>query len=70
MTSPSKIPAQSVRFLQYYGGDLWYETENGFRFPVPVAEVENMTCLAEDRAENFAPWIDRHLKVMGIGYLK
>lgn len=58
----------SVHFLQYYDGDLWYETETGFRFPVPVAEAGNMTCLAEDRAENFSKWINRHLKVMGLGY--
>jgi hypothetical protein len=60
----------NVRFLQYYDGNLWYETEAGFRFPVPVAEVGTMTCLAEDRVENFAEWIHRHQQVMGIGYRK
>ena len=52
---------QKVRFSFYRDGSLWYETECGFRFPVPVAEVGTATFLAEDRAILFMRYIRKHL---------
>ena len=31
---------QQVRFSFYRDGQLWYETECGFRFPVPIEDAE------------------------------
>jgi hypothetical protein len=41
---------QKVRFSRYRDGNLWYETECGFRFPVLIAEAGTGTLAAEDRA--------------------
>jgi hypothetical protein len=41
---------QKVRFSFYREGQLWYEAECGFRFPVPIEDAGTATFLAEDRA--------------------
>lgn len=52
---------QKVRFAFYRDGLLWYETECGFRFPVPLEEAGTATFLAEDRAMLFMRYIRAHL---------
>ncbi len=37
---------QQVRFSFYRDGQLWYETECGFRFPVPIEDAGTATFLA------------------------
>jgi hypothetical protein len=55
------VDNQKVRFAFYPDGTLWYETECGFRFPVPIAEAGTATFLAEDRAILFMRYIRKHL---------
>ena len=52
---------QKVRFRYYRDGELWYSTECGFEFPVPVADTGTGIFMAEDRAILFMRWIRRHL---------
>lgn len=45
-------------FFQYYReNELWYKTESGFMFPVPISDVGNATMLAEDKAILFMRYI-------------
>ncbi len=53
---------QKVRFSFYRDGDLWYETECGFRFPVPIAEAGTATFAAEDRAILFMRYIRKQME--------
>jgi hypothetical protein len=55
------INNQKVRFSFYRDGNLWYETECGFRFPVPIAEAGTATFAAEDRAILFMRYIRKQL---------
>jgi hypothetical protein len=55
---------QRVRFVFYRDGDLWYETECGFRFPVPITDVGTATFLAEDRAILFMRYIRKHVTTL------
>jgi hypothetical protein len=55
------VKNQKVKFAFYRDGLLWYETECGFRFPVPIAEAGTATFLAEDRALLFMRYIRKHL---------
>jgi hypothetical protein len=55
------INNQKVRFSFYRDGYLWYETECGFRFPVPVSEAGTATFLAEDRAILFMRYIRKQV---------
>jgi hypothetical protein len=58
------IGNQKVRFNFYRDGQLWYETECGFRFPVPITDVGTATFLAEDRAILFMRYIRKQIAVM------
>lgn len=53
---------QKVRFLYFRLGEMWYSTENGFAFPVPVAEVDNATLSPEEPAMLFMKFIKRQLE--------
>lgn len=55
---------QRVRFSFYRDGQLWYETECGFRFPVPTEEAGTATFLAEDRAILFMRYIRKYMATL------
>ena len=55
---------QKVRFSFYRDGQLWYETECGFRFPVPIEDAGTATFLAEDRAILFMRYIRKQMAVV------
>ena len=50
-----------VTFTHYFDGNLWYKTEDGFSFPVPVSDIGTATFLASDRAMLFMRYIRKHL---------
>lgn len=52
---------KKVNFKFYRDGDLWYSTECGFEFPVPIDDVGNATFLSEDKAILFMRYIRKHL---------
>ena len=45
-------------------GQLGYETECGFRFPVPIEDAGTATFLAEDRAILFMRYIRKQMEVV------
>lgn len=54
-----------VYFEFYRQGELWYRTECGFKFPVPISEdAGNTTFLAEDRAIMFLKYIKKQIKAV------
>lgn len=55
---------QMVTFTFYRQGFLWYVTETGFEFPVPLADVGDATFLAKDKAILFMRYIRKHLAVI------
>ena len=46
-----------VQFIRFQKGELWYKTEDGFEFPVPVADTGDGAFLPVDRAFPFMRWI-------------
>jgi len=54
---------KKVRFAFYCDSNLWYRTECGFEFPVPIDDVGTATFLAEDKALLFMRYIRKHLKL-------
>jgi len=52
-----------VRFTFYRDRQLFYQTECGFEFPVPIDDIGNATFLAEDKAI-LLRYIRRHLKTI------
>ena len=55
---------KKVRFSHYKSNDLWYITEDGFEFPVPVSDTGDGVFLAEDKALLFMRYIRKHLDML------
>ena len=51
-----------VKFSHYFDGSLWYSTECGFTFPVPIDDTGNATFKHEDQALYFMRWIRKHIQ--------
>lgn len=64
MTITNLVKNKTVRFVHYRDGRFIYQTEDGFQFPVPLADIGTATLLAEDKALFFMRWIRRHLETM------
>ena len=56
----------TVTFSHYFDGNLWYETETNFLFPVPVSDIGNAKFLAQDKAMLFMRYIRKHLEVLNV----
>ena len=56
------IDQKKVKFSFYRAGELWYITECGFEFPVPISDVGDGIFLAEDKAILFMRWIRPHIE--------
>lgn len=51
-----------VKFKYFRKGNLYYATECGFEFPVPVEDTGDATFLDQDKAMYFMRYIRKHLK--------
>jgi len=63
MNIKDMIKDKKVTFLFYKEGELWYTTECGFKFPVPVSDVGTAAMNAEDKAILFMRWIRKEIAV-------
>ena len=52
---------KKVRFTFYRQGELFYETECGFEFPVPISDTGNGVFRNEDKAILFMRYIRKHI---------
>jgi hypothetical protein len=55
---------RKVRFTYYKSGELWYVTESGSAFPVPIADTGDGAFLAEDKALLFMRYIRKHKEML------
>lgn len=58
------IKNKTVTFVFYKDGELWYTTECGFEFPVPINDVGTASMNAEDKAILFMRWIKKQIAVV------
>lgn len=54
---PMVINDKTVTFQFYRDGELWYKTECGFEFPVPVSDTGKGMFKNQDKALLFMRWI-------------
>jgi hypothetical protein len=52
---------KKVKFTYYRKNELWYVTECGFEFPVPIEDCGDASFLAEDKAMMFMRYIRKHI---------
>ena len=55
------IKGNKATFIEFHSGTLFYEV-NGFRFPIPVEELQGASIKAEEKASVFLKWIRKALK--------
>lgn len=55
---------KQVTFEFYRKGELWYKTEDGFMFPVPVEDTGDGTFLKQDKAMIFMRYIRKQLEMI------
>jgi hypothetical protein len=55
---------KKVKFKFYRAGNLYYETECGFVFNVPVEDVGEATFMNEDKALLFMRYIRKSMEVL------
>lgn len=58
------VKDKTVKFTRYRKGELYYETECGFEFPVPISDVGDATFKSEDKAILFMRYIRKHISEM------
>lgn len=63
MVSDNKM----VSFVEYRQGNLWYTTEDGFKFPVPMEDVGTATFHATEKALLMMRYIRKHLQTIDFG---
>ena len=52
---------KKVNFTHYRDKELWYETECGFAFPVPIEDCGGTKFLAQDKAMLFMRYIRKYI---------
>ncbi|WP_187629937.1 hypothetical protein [Paraburkholderia sp. UCT31] len=55
---------RKVQFVRFADAELWYVTEDGFEFPVPIADTGEAAFLAQDKAMLFMRYIRKHLALL------
>lgn len=53
------IVGQTATFVEFHSGNLFYEIDGRFRFPVPVEELHGARIGASEKASVFMKWIKR-----------
>ena len=54
----------TVNFVSYRAGNLYYVTETGLLFPVPIEDTGEATFKSEDKAILFMRYIRKHLETI------
>lgn len=58
------VKDQKVNFQYYRDKELWYTTDSGFLFPVPISDAGTATFLREDKAILFMRYIRKYKEEM------
>jgi hypothetical protein len=63
-TLKEMVENKKVKFEYYRDKELWYSTEDGFKFPVPIEDVGTGVFKVEDKAILFMRWIRKQQEVL------
>ena len=58
------VKDKKVTFVRYRRLELWYTTECGFEFPVPIEDTGDADFYAEEKAMLYMRYIRKHIKVV------
>ena len=55
---------KKARFTFYRDRELWYTTDDGFEFPVPIRDIGNTTFMVEHKASELMKWIRKQMEMI------
>jgi len=58
------IKGKQARFVRYTDESLWYCTDDGFEFPIPIEEAKGGVFKAEHKAIRLMRWIRQHVNLL------
>lgn len=61
------VKGQQSHFEFYRKGNLWYKTDAGFSYPVPIDDIGDASFLATDKALIHMRYIRKHLETIEAG---
>lgn len=64
MSIKEMVSGKQVKFLRYQRKELWYVTECGFEFPVPIDDTGDASFSSQDKAILFMRWIKKHQELL------
>jgi len=64
MNIKEMVKDKTVKFSFYKEGELWYTTECGFEFPVPISDTGTGIFNSEDKALLYMRWIRKQIKAI------
>lgn len=67
MTNLKEHIKGTATFIRYSKGELWYKTEAGLEFAVPVSDTGDGSFMANDKAMLFMRWIRKQLELNAQG---
>ena len=56
------VKNKNVNFVFFKNDELWYTTEDGFLFPVPIFDTQGATFEAKDKAMLFMRYIRKEIQ--------
>lgn len=59
--------AGTAKFVAYRANNLYYRTESGLEFPIPISDTDQATFPAEIKAITLMRWIRKHLETLDQG---
>lgn len=62
MSIKNMVKDKQVNFEYYRDNELWYTTECGFKFPVPIDDTGTGVFKSQDKAILFMRYIRKHLE--------
>lgn len=64
MSIKEMVVNKTVSFVRFQNNELWYTTECGFEFPVPLVDTKEAIFLNQDKASYFMRWLRKHLETI------
>lgn len=58
------VKNKQARFVRYTDESLWYQTDDGFEFPIPAEEAKGGVFEAEHKAIRLMRWIRAHVELL------
>jgi len=55
---------KKAQFIEYRQKELWYRTEDGFEFPVPIDDAGDGRFQAEEKAMLLMRYIRKHVEMI------